>query len=679
MAEQRNFIKYGESCSMSDLCETCRGLHLTDFAGARENRVVKEYDFSRGPDEKIHCPVCRLIRSILPLPPAKPTSEGDAEYDLEGGWARPASLYSRTKDYLIRDSDNKFQGELGFETNSEEFYWKPYDKSWIEKATPNKIDFAPIKDWLETCEKDHDCCSAQGDSDTRNPQEIYVIDVIDGCITQKTTRDRYVALSWMKEDANEVKFTIADFENLKTPGSLQDHLAKLGVLFSDAVQFSRAIGVRYVWIPEVCNIHDNNQQPYLSESAKCSIIARACLTIVALSAESANSFLPGVRERSRSISAGVVNITDATPDSPVRFFAFRQLLNLHEEYSPYCKRWSNHLEVLCSSRIVIPMGSQVFYHCGTGDVQSDGPYYMREGGLSGFFREIESSHMLLLTSRGLRKITTLDESYKLSLYLELISTCTDKREPNDAISLESLEVALRQFSKHFQWKFVAGLPIQYIHLALLWGAASTSVRDESRPSWSWIAWSETIRNDLGILGVGIERSLLPTVQPLAEIDFGGPVNSDIDIVDFYNLHPTAYGKLHIKTHTLPLSAIKLEVYTDRGYPATAAVDSDQKFGVITRVPENLDQERFQDGKFELVAICQYNDAKVGDFFIPFIMRDTLGAFGFETAPSKSDTVNLVHVLLVFMREDKAERIGTGLLMKNNWDKLKGEEKKFVLT
>jgi hypothetical protein len=152
------------------------------------------------------------------------------------------------------------------------------------------VDFLRVKKWLKHCQTKHDaqCSHSIKDVvhlDANNLEGFRLIDVQTLEIVPAASWMRYVTLSYVWGRSSR---SIARWENLRSGG-----LTKLPATIADAIEVTRQLGERYLWIDQVCINQGNAHETRAQIQNMCQIYAQALLTIVALSSQGADSGLPG--------------------------------------------------------------------------------------------------------------------------------------------------------------------------------------------------------------------------------------------------------------------------------------------------------------------------------------------------------------------------------------------------
>jgi hypothetical protein len=105
------------------------------------------------------------------------------------------------------------------------------------------INFEVPRAWLENCEKAHKPGCGQGDLTLRHlsPIDVILVDVIQNCISRKTTASKYFALSYVWGAAVDTITTMQNLTALEQPGSLTRDLV-LPKPVSDAILITKNMG-----------------------------------------------------------------------------------------------------------------------------------------------------------------------------------------------------------------------------------------------------------------------------------------------------------------------------------------------------------------------------------------------------------------------------------------------------
>ncbi|KAF2141133.1 uncharacterized protein K452DRAFT_201497, partial [Aplosporella prunicola CBS 121167] len=185
-----------------------------------------------------------------------------------------------------------------------------------------------------------------------------LIDVLEQCLVSTTTAQRYVALSYVWGRRPFLRTTAENFKYLKKRNGIsqKNHLP---LLFDDAMEFVRSIGERYLWIDALCVVQNDTESKHRAIASMHKIYTQAYFTIVAHSATSAHSPLPGLRKGTRSpfVSEQAigtsVRITKVESSEPSE----------HGPKETYSSRGWTFQELLLSPRCIIFHREKVLFRC----------------------------------------------------------------------------------------------------------------------------------------------------------------------------------------------------------------------------------------------------------------------------------------------------------------------------
>ncbi|GAB1314480.1 hypothetical protein MFIFM68171_04690 [Madurella fahalii] len=159
-----------------------------------------------------------------------------------------------------------------------------------------------FRKWLRQCEEYHgwDC---HGDSPRLSGSELAnfrVIDVLDQCIAKVSFRSRFVALSYVWGQAKQFRALKSNIHLLERKGYLGSIKAELPRTITDAMDFTRQMGQRYLWVDALCIVQDDPESVVSLIDKMDMIYGISIFTIIAAAGDSSASGLPGVRPGSRT-------------------------------------------------------------------------------------------------------------------------------------------------------------------------------------------------------------------------------------------------------------------------------------------------------------------------------------------------------------------------------------------
>ncbi|KAL7620731.1 hypothetical protein AAE478_009729 [Parahypoxylon ruwenzoriense] len=142
--------------------------------------------------------------------------------------------------------------------------------------------------WLRCCDKYHEATCVPPEIPHLPPDQVpdWVIDTLQQCIVAGRSAHRYVALSYVWPESNNASDTLqlghATLARLQTPGCLSSHQASsaLPKVIRDAMELTRHIRERYLWVDRLCIMQNDAATPSQIERMDV-IYSGAYLTIIA--------------------------------------------------------------------------------------------------------------------------------------------------------------------------------------------------------------------------------------------------------------------------------------------------------------------------------------------------------------------------------------------------------------
>ncbi|KAK3311960.1 heterokaryon incompatibility protein-domain-containing protein [Apodospora peruviana] len=164
----------------------------------------------------------------------------------------------------------------------------------------NVADVQRLRDWLRCCEEDHPT-QKQTPHQWSDQKTLRVIDTVDNCVKSVEMPCRYACLSYVWGKGTQAQLTASTKTILESPGGLLETSLGLNQTIKDAIQVSRDVGLRYIWIDALCIIQDDLEDKMAIISNMSFIYGNAVLTIVAATNSDPAQGLPGVKlPRSRA-------------------------------------------------------------------------------------------------------------------------------------------------------------------------------------------------------------------------------------------------------------------------------------------------------------------------------------------------------------------------------------------
>jgi hypothetical protein len=241
----------------------------------------------------------------------------------------------------------------------------------------------------------------------------------------------------------------------------------------DAMEVTRRLGYRYLWVDALCIIQDDAQDLQQNVNIMDEIYSNAILTIVGAASANAEHGLPGVSvsRTEKQVRANIDGTTVANVLEPAAGAI---------TFSCWNTRGWTYQERMLSRELLTFTSSQVFYQCHRGcDFQEQFRLRNDRNQLASF----DPRATLDLQDRSTR------ETYALAV---AEYTKRSLGDPND--KLRAFKGLTNFLAGPLQTHFFLGLPVSLFDVALLWSFAEPVDRGLSTfPSWSWAGWDGPVR------------------------------------------------------------------------------------------------------------------------------------------------------------------------------------------
>jgi hypothetical protein len=242
----------------------------------------------------------------------------------------------------------------------------------------SRIALEQAKQWLSTCDIRHGACTLNrpGDQDLAAPKKL--IDVHGSGETNEprlvATQDinvktlKYLALAYHFDDDSTLVSSSAPVNLSKYKGSiLPDHLP---AAFEDAIDITKQLGLRYLWIKSLCEMEDSPQSHHTS------VFAGAYCTIAAAASSKVDE---GCFEKCKQILPATVTLSDLKDDHGSRassvtiFIAQPHIQQILDESCPLYTFTDSMVAQHISPRILHFTSKQILWQCQTIDAAESLP------------------------------------------------------------------------------------------------------------------------------------------------------------------------------------------------------------------------------------------------------------------------------------------------------------------
>jgi hypothetical protein len=360
--------------------------------------------------------------------------------------------------------------------------------------------------WKEHCLNNHKVCRSVFHCESSKPR-VRLIDVEKRCVIDSSGADSWISLSYVWGDANKVVIASENVDKYRIPGSLP----ALPATIEDAIQVTKALGEKYLWVDCLCILQDCKIDKMTHIPKIGTIYNHSVVTIVSASGMDAEAGLPGIRSTMRHEQEYYFFFNDtgvtATLDPP----GSRQLKYITD--SAWSTRAWTFQERLLSKRILVFTPELVYWECQQamwredcfGELLSDKPNFFTPC----FGDDAFWDHHKLSTLWGSEPFDVVNT------YRQFVSHYTKLQMTNQEDGLNAIAGIFDAMERRSGCTFLWGFPVTFLAGALSWETYSgdDTIKSSSNhrriakhaisganqkielcdfPSWSWVGWTERI-------------------------------------------------------------------------------------------------------------------------------------------------------------------------------------------
>ncbi|KAI0813047.1 HET-domain-containing protein [Xylaria sp. FL0064] len=349
--------------------------------------------------------------------------------------------------------------------------------SLVRPVDRKKIDFALVRNWLAMCESVHgdECRKRPGMDDfSVHPatllNEFRLIDVERNCLVRGTSDDNYAALSYVWGQAKVLRAGIANIESLEKPGAFATPELTPPQTIKDAIQATKEVGIRYLWVDALCIIQDEGYKeklPHIKQMNR--IYETAELVIVAMSSQDAGFGIPGVQPWTRDAEQHIEQIT------PKLRLGIRTAYGNDSINCVYSTRGWTYQETGFARRQLIFTGGQAVFLCKHADNWSEDRVVEDYDFITGKMLEGDDGGMW----EG-------DDS--IVSYEGPIQNYSDRTLSFSSDIYNAFAGVSQRMRDLLKTDLCHGIPPPYFDWCLLWDPMNENTRRQGTPSWSWSGW-----------------------------------------------------------------------------------------------------------------------------------------------------------------------------------------------
>ncbi|KAJ8519331.1 hypothetical protein ONZ45_g3729 [Pleurotus djamor] len=372
------------------LCKVCKGLGLSaeQFVVDRSeseacNSTLIKKELVTDMLKKSYYPLCRLIITALGGSKLPTVEDGASVWVTLESYTNDGTISSPDGDdllqirglypyaYKLKGKSLSARGQL---PTLPEITLLANDSPvlsarLVRPIQQDKIDFNLVRNWIQICEVDHrkDCDKGMmGEHQQDHPADVIpdfrLIDVVDNCLVRGADIHgvKYATLSYVwgrVEFLRTLKSNVGHFEQ---HGGLwrPEVYEKIPLTIRDAMQVTKEIGLRYLWVDSLCIVQDDDSGKKEEAIKRMDLVYGASfITILAGTGNDANAGLPGMQPGTRNFRQSIEQI------GPGFRLGFKPTLQDDMKSSTYYKRCWTFQENLFSQRKLTFIGGQVVFDC----------------------------------------------------------------------------------------------------------------------------------------------------------------------------------------------------------------------------------------------------------------------------------------------------------------------------
>lgn len=362
------------------------------------------------------------------------------------------------------------------------------------RVIPPRIQHFELRSHLDRCLDNHEECFLHEFKSSTVKEYFWLIDTIKKMVVPSREITEYAALSyvWGGSRADYTHFQKLASRNNGIWSTINRLVAgngtpraklpeNLPATISDAIDFCRGIGIRFLWIDSICIDQQSQEMKDYLIPRMDSIYMRAMVTIIAAAGDDANAGLPGVRPGTRSDDRDIISIQGRkfiTAHAPAKEVIAK---------TTWWKRAWTFQEGWLSPRCFIFTPYEVLFCCTRSTSRES---------LHSFSPEIENglANRLFMTHEigfptGIAQISQEDRIS--SLFTGIMRLYNKRQLTSEDDRIKAIQGCLNIITQHCSIPCWHGMPMQHdaIGGALMWRHMESSKRRNFQfPSYSWASW-----------------------------------------------------------------------------------------------------------------------------------------------------------------------------------------------
>ncbi|KAI3316817.1 heterokaryon incompatibility protein-domain-containing protein [Xylariaceae sp. AK1471] len=347
-----------------------------------------------------------------------------------------------------------------------------------------------IQHWVARCDQHHQTCKGATDAPwfptrliyvgkgTEDPR-LYIPDV-----ASWNPNERYTTLShcWGSDSSQVTKLVTDNLDTLQQ----KIQIDKLPQTFKDAINITRRLGLRFLWIDSLCIIQGDDED-WAREAANMGMVyANTYLNISATSARNSYQGCYVSRDPAKVAGLPVARIHSDSDRTSWFKFVYSGIWIQNVDQAPLHQRGWVLQERLLSPRVLHFSADQVFWECRENYACETFPESVPL-----VFRGVGFLKDVYLRDFVPRKPAAFygeyEEYMETELWSKVVETYSQAQLTFQKDKLIALSGISREIEHLLRSTYVAGLWRCHLPYSLLWTAKSSGYRSTEylAPSWSW--------------------------------------------------------------------------------------------------------------------------------------------------------------------------------------------------
>ncbi|OQO09331.1 hypothetical protein B0A48_04729 [Cryoendolithus antarcticus] len=489
----------------SQLCQICRHInfeylltHHVEFGVAGANILLGSRSSIAG---KTHCAFCRLVTVSIG------TTYASRDLPVHNNvHSEDVQVYVQTRGK--NDGSAVFDLEINFRESGAD----AYDTILIQKLAdagdpvpfygrhiqPGRVDFTIVRSWVSACE--HRLLgTGHDDHDEPQSEDVFaptrLIDVFKCCISHpKQSHCRYIALSYVWGGPQSMRLLLGNEERLAAPNGLLTTGNHLPQTIHDAMEVTRRLGERYLWIDALCIVQDDLESKQAELLRMSEIYSHAKLTIFATHGNSVHAGLPGVSDVARCVPQYVEDV------QYMKLANRLPTISTTVDQSVWNSRAWTFQERVLSTRKLYITEHQAMFVCPHTDYELCEDVHGSALRSVDVFVTVNESNggdgfVKLRYTDPYQNVFIPSHTVNTAIYSYVVQQFCKRQMSYPADVLDAFSALSDRLTPLFHGQLILGLPINELDTQLLWQTAPTIERrvcpDTGRylfPSWSWAGW-----------------------------------------------------------------------------------------------------------------------------------------------------------------------------------------------